>query len=93
MSAALYDKIVPSLGLPARVAVGFTPGEQDDAGIWRVRGEFAHAWPEVDLAVDAIRARFGDRAIGPAALRGPDGLRIARRGAQQWGPDDPRRKG
>lgn len=35
------------------------------------------AWPDVDAAVDAIRARFGDRAIGPAVLRRRDG--VARR--------------
>jgi DNA polymerase-4 len=44
-------------------------------------------WSEVDGAVDAIRARFGARAIGPAALVGRDGLRVKRRGDQQWGPD------
>ena len=47
-------------------------------------------WPEVDVTIDAIRARFGDRAIGPATLHGRDGLRVKRRGEQQWGPDDPR---
>jgi len=45
-------------------------------------------WSAAEAAVDAIRARFGPRAVGPASLAGPDGLRIVRRGAQQWGPDD-----
>ncbi len=44
-------------------------------------------WSAAEAAVDAIRARFGPRAVGPASLAGPDGLRVARRGAQQWGPD------
>jgi hypothetical protein len=41
-----------SIGLPARVAVGFTGGEADptDPGLFHVRGEHAHAWPEVYLA-------------------------------------------
>jgi len=39
-----------------------------------------------EAVVDDIRARFGPRAVGPASLIGTDGLRIARRGAQQWGP-------
>ena len=43
-------------------------------------------WTRAEAAVHAIRARFGDRAVGPASLTGTDGLRIARRGAQQWGP-------
>ncbi|MGH1503897.1 MAG: DNA polymerase IV [Acidimicrobiales bacterium] len=43
-----------------------------------------------DAAVDSIRERFGDAAIGPATLLGPGGLRRRRSGEQQWGPDDPR---
>jgi transglutaminase-like putative cysteine protease len=46
--ASAYAALARSLGIPARVAVGFTPGEYDEAaGVWRVRGEHAHAWPEV----------------------------------------------
>jgi DNA polymerase-4 len=40
-------------------------------------------------AVDAIRARFGAAAIGPASAVGERGLRVARPGSQQWGPDAP----
>ncbi len=37
-----------SLGIPARVAVGFTPGEvAGDERTYTVRGRNAHAWPEV----------------------------------------------
>jgi DNA polymerase-4 len=45
------------------------------------------SWHEASGAVDAIRERFGDAAIGPASIIGPAGLRPARRGQQQWGPD------
>ena len=48
--ASAYAAMARSLGLPARVAVGFTPGDQDANGLWHVRGEYAHAWPEVYLA-------------------------------------------
>ena len=39
-------------------------------------------------AIDEIRARFGTEAIGPASAVGPRGLRVARKGGQQWGPDE-----
>ena len=47
--AGAFAAMARSVGLPARVAVGFTPGEEDAAepGLYRVRGEYAHAWPEV----------------------------------------------
>jgi DNA polymerase-4 len=44
-------------------------------------------WVEASLAIDAIRTRFGDLAIGPASAVTNRGLRLVRRGAQQWGPD------
>jgi hypothetical protein len=50
--AGAYAAMARAIGLPARVAVGFTPGEQDpnDPTLFRVRGEHAHAWPEVYFA-------------------------------------------
>jgi transglutaminase-like putative cysteine protease len=37
-----------AIGVPARVAAGYTPGRWDPfAGVWVVRGENAHAWAEV----------------------------------------------
>lgn len=37
-----------SLGIPARLAVGFVPGERNPfTGLWEVRGKDAHAWAEV----------------------------------------------
>jgi DNA polymerase-4 len=45
-------------------------------------------WQETSRAVDDIRARFGDAAIGPASLSTRDGLKIVRRGDRPWGPDD-----
>ncbi len=41
---------------------------------------------EVARAVEAVRRRFGARAVGPASLLGGDGLELKRRGDQQWGP-------
>jgi transglutaminase-like putative cysteine protease len=36
-----------SLGIPARVAVGFTQGDLGSDGLYHVYGRHAHAWPEV----------------------------------------------
>jgi len=52
----------------------------------------ATSWEEASQAVDDVRRRFGEEAIGPARLSRPGaGLRLTRRGQQQWGPDAPER--
>ena len=48
----------------------------------------APSWDDATGAVDAIRARYGEGAIVPASLAGPEGIRVKRRGDQQWGPTD-----
>ncbi len=40
----------------------------------------------VARAVDQVRRRFGERAVGPASLVGEKGVEVRRRGDQQWGP-------
>jgi DNA polymerase-4 len=45
------------------------------------------AWEGAAVAVDRVRARYGDRAVGPAVLLDPDGLRVKRQGDTQWGPN------
>jgi transglutaminase-like putative cysteine protease len=46
---ALFARLI---GIPSRVAIGFTPGEASPIGtsnvqLFNVRGQHAHAWPEV----------------------------------------------
>ncbi|HEY8523319.1 MAG TPA: DNA polymerase IV [Acidimicrobiales bacterium] len=43
------------------------------------------SWHEASAAVDAIRRRFGHRAIGPASSVGPGGMRTGP-GENPWGP-------
>ncbi len=45
--AGTFAVMARSLGLPARVAVGFTSGQLGADGLFHVFGRHAHAWPEV----------------------------------------------
>lgn len=45
--AGTFSAMARSLGMPARVAVGFTQGQQQPDGGYLVLGRNAHAWPEV----------------------------------------------
>ena len=55
--ASAMAAMVRVLGVPARVAVGFTPGTAADDGTRQVTTDDAHAWPEVWFA-DAGWVRF-----------------------------------
>jgi len=57
----------------------------DDVGEGSVGDD--EQWRLAEDTVDAIRKRFGSSAIGPASTVGDQGIRVVRRGAQQWGPD------
>ncbi len=45
--AGTFAAMARSLGIPSRVAVGFTQGQVQDDGTYLVLGRNAHAWPEV----------------------------------------------
>ena len=53
-----------------------------------VAGGAGAGWAEASRAVDEVRSRFGESAVGPAALLDEGGVRIRRRGDQQWGPSE-----
>ncbi|HEY7070333.1 MAG TPA: DUF3488 and transglutaminase-like domain-containing protein [Acidimicrobiales bacterium] len=67
--AGAYAAMARAVGIPARVAVGFTPGIRDpnDPNLYRVRGVHAHAWPEVYLG------EYGWVPFEPTPTRGPPG--------------------
>jgi transglutaminase-like putative cysteine protease len=48
--SSAFAAMARSIGLPTRVAVGFTTGTADAAGVYHVTTQDAHAWPEVDFA-------------------------------------------
>ncbi len=45
--ATAFAVLAREIGLPSRVAVGFTPGDADSQGVYHVTDADAHAWPEV----------------------------------------------
>jgi transglutaminase-like putative cysteine protease len=45
--ASAFAAFARVLGLPSRVAVGFTQGEQRADGRYYVEGKHAHSWPEI----------------------------------------------
>jgi transglutaminase-like putative cysteine protease len=48
--ASTFAVMARSLGIPARVAEGFTPGTRDASGVYQVTNDEAHAWPEIYLS-------------------------------------------
>ena len=89
----LLEAIDPSPGvrLVGVTASNFgAPAEQlSFAGFDDLAGPAADEgdWEAAETTMDAIRSRFGATAIGPASSVTPRGLKIVRKGAQQWGPD------
>lgn len=67
--AGTFAAMARSLGIPARVAVGFTWGEPsaNDPTSYTVRGANAHAWPEVYLG------QYGWVSFEPTPGRGAPG--------------------
>jgi DNA polymerase-4 len=91
VATELLEAVDPSPGvrlLGVSVSnLGPRPGEQlrlgDEAG---AGGATQDREPAVARAVDEVRRRFGDAAVGPATLLREEGLAVKRRGEQQWGP-------
>jgi DNA polymerase-4 len=63
------------------------PGPDGASGADRA-AELQAGWREVTAAVDAIRSRYGRRAVGPASLVGNDGVDVPGRRDAPWGPAD-----
>ena len=98
-AAAIVDVVVPMMDqveptggvrLLGVVASKFAePSEQLQLdGIDRPTATRREQWSEASAAIDRVRGRFGSAAIGPASALSADGLRIVRRGQQQWGTNE-----
>jgi DNA polymerase-4 len=85
-AAALLDGVDPAPGVRLLgVAVSnLSSGAARQLSL--LEGSEEADWEQATVAVDRIRERFGDDAVGPAALIGPRGLRLKRRGDAPWGP-------
>lgn len=77
--ASAYAVMARSLGIPARVAVGFTPGDLGTDGRYHVTTHDAHAWPEVWLTgigwthmFDPTPAGAGGAVAGGSSLPGEE---------------------
>ena len=78
-----------SQGVPARVVVGYTPGEQVDENEWVVRGYNSHAWVEVYFP-DVGWVKFDPTPPGPRQEAEQDQLEEARgSGDPNVDPSDP----
>jgi len=83
----LLDHVDPSSGVRL-LGVGVTNLIEEGVRQLSLEEVEHPGWDDASRAVDDIRRRFGDDAIVPASLRGPDGIRVKRRGDQQWGPSE-----
>ena len=70
-----------ALGIPARVAVGYAPGERTETGTFLIRERNAHAWAELYFPGYGWQIFEATKGIDPQFIRtsgGPTGTPIAR---------------
>ncbi|MFO7927971.1 transglutaminase domain-containing protein [Natronomonas sp.] len=82
--ATTMTAMLRTQGIPARMAIGYTPGEQVDDDEWVVRGYDSHAWVEVyipehgwiefDPTPSEPREETAQQALGESEAGGTDGL-------------------
>jgi transglutaminase-like putative cysteine protease len=71
--SATFAAMARTLGIPSRVAVGYTPGELTSDNWYSVRGKNAHAWPELyfqDVGWVAFEPTPGRGAPGAESYTG-----------------------
>lgn len=85
-AVALLEQIDPSAGV--RLFGVSVSNLLDGAGVQLAFDESGPTgdWQRATAAVDEVRRRFGDAAVGPAAAVRDGKVRPKRQGDQQWGP-------
>jgi transglutaminase-like putative cysteine protease len=75
--AGAFVVLARSLGIPSRLALGYTPGKLTEEGYFSVTGKNAHAWPEVRLSDNrwvAFEPTPGRGNPDSEAITGIDGI-------------------
>ena len=67
--ASAMAMMARSVGLPARVAVGFAPGESAGEGLWLSRENNAHAWVEIYFPGHGWQIFEATKTISPRFVR------------------------
>ena len=84
VATALVDGVDPGPGVRL---LGVSVAGLSGGGVRQLSlAEEGEAWADASRAVDTVRSRFGDAAVGPAALLAEGGIRVRRPGDQRWGP-------
>ncbi|CAN5290747.1 hypothetical protein BH23ACT9_BH23ACT9_06470 [soil metagenome] len=79
-----------TLGIPSRLAVGYTPGDLTADGIWEVTNANAHAWVEVDFGdLGWIAFEPTPRTDGNVLVTSPDAVLPTQTQAQAEGLPQP----
>ncbi len=80
--AGAFAVMARSVGLPTRIAVGFTGGRATSGGMTTVRGADAHEWPEVYLGAGPGWVSFEPTPqlpsgeLSPPSVIGPTGIEL-----------------
>jgi transglutaminase-like putative cysteine protease len=80
--AGAFAVMARSVGLPTRIAVGFTGGRSASGGLTIVRGADAHEWPEVYLGAGFGWVSFEPTPelpsgeLSPPSVVGPTGIQL-----------------
>ena len=75
--AGAFVVLARSLGIPSRLALGYTPGKLTEEGYFSVTGKNAHAWPEIRLSDNrwvAFEPTPGRGNPDSEAITGIDGI-------------------